>query len=369
MRRRLPLALAAALWFGGCSTEVIEGKHVDYKSAATLPSLEVPPDLTSPARDRRFAIPEAGTSSATLSAYEAERTQGPSGARTGVLPKPERARIERAGALRWLVVDEPAEKLWPAVRSFWRDNGLTVALEVPEAGIMETDWAENRALIPATITGRLFSQAMPELDKYRTRFERGADGKSTEITVSHRGLRSYYVDDARVELGWQPRDSDPALEAEFLARLLARLGVPPEKAGAAVAGAGAAQERVRVKTGAQGVESLEVLEPFDRAWRRVGLALDRLGFTVEDRDRQKGLYYVRYADPEAGLEKKEESLFSRLAFWRSSEEVKKGKAQRYRIEVRQSGEASQVKVLDQAGAPAASKTAQRILGILHEQIK
>ena len=49
--------------------------------------------------------------------------------------------------------------------------------------------------------------------------------------------------------------------------------------------------------GEEGNGVLTLDEPFDRAWRRVGLALDRVGFTVEDRDRAKGLYYVRYVDP------------------------------------------------------------------------
>jgi len=233
---------------------------------------------------------------------------------------------------------------------------------------METEWTENRAVIPESITGRLFTLAMPELDRYRTTFERTADGKGTEITITHRGLLAYYTDDARVDMGWTPRPSDRALEAEFLVRLMERLGTPAEKAKTAVAGAAAPQEHVRAKTGAQGIERLEVLEPFDRAWRRVGLVLDRVGFTVEDRDRQKGLYFVRYADPDASREKKEESLLSRLAFWRSSD-ADKGKAQHYRIEVRQSGETSVVRVLDHAGAPAPAATAQRILAILHEQLK
>jgi len=360
MQWRLPLALAAALWIGGCSTQRVEGP-VDYKSASTVPPLEVPPDLTAPARDSRFAV------SATLSEYEALRSQGRVSA-SAVLPRIDKVRVERAGALRWLVVDEPAEKLWPQVKDFWQEQGLRVSLEVPEAGIMETEWTENRAVIPESITGRLFSLAMPELDKYRATFERTADGKGTEITITHRGMVGYYTDDAHVDVGWKPRASNPALEREFLVRLMERLGTPAERAKTAVAGAEAARERVQVQSGKDGIERLELLEPFDRAWRRVSLALDRAGFTVEDRDRQKGLFYVRYADTDAAAEKKEESLLSRLAFWRSSDD-KRGKTQRYRIEVRQVRESSEVKVLDEAGAPAPGGTSQRMLAILHEQLK
>ncbi len=368
MQRRLPLALAAALWLGGCGTEFVEGKRVDYRSAATVPGLEVPPDLTAPAREGRFAIPEQGKSSATLSAYQAERVSGKPLAAGGVLPVAENVRIERQEGERRLVVDEPVEKVWPVVKSFWQENGLLIDRELPETGIMETDWAENRARIPPGFVSRLFSESMPELDKYRTRLERSADGKRTEITISHRGMVEVYTRRDPGETVWQPRPPDPELEAEFLARLMVRLGVREEKAQMAVASA-AAEPRSNLKKAADGFESLVVPEPFDRAWRRVGLALDRVGFTVEDRDRQSGLYFVRYADPDAGLEKKEEeSFFSRLAFWRSSDSAK-GKPQRYRIEVRQIQDDSQVRILDKDGAPDTGGTARRILAVLHEQLK
>lgn len=368
MRRRLPLALAAALWLGGCGTEFVDGKRVDYRAAATVPPLEVPPDLTTPAREGRFAIPEGSRSSATLSAYQAERVSGKPLAAGGVLPAADNVRIERQGGERRLIVDEPVEKVWPVVKSFWQENGLLIERELPEAGILETDWAENRARIPPSFVGRLFSESMPELDKYRTRIERSADGKRAEITITHRGMTEVYTRREPGETVWQPRPPDPDLEAEFLARLMVRLGVREEKAQMAVAGA-APEPRANIRKAADGFESLVVPEPFDRAWRRVGLALDRVGFTVEDRDRQEGLYFVRYADPDAGAEKKEEeSFFSRLAFWRSSD-AEKGKPQRYRIEVRQLRDDSQVRVLDKDGTPDTGGTARRILALLHEQLK
>ena len=68
---RWPLLLAA------CSTasDLLEGKKVDYKSAGQLPTLEIPPDLTTPARDNRYVVPDTGKSSATLSGYQADRAQ------------------------------------------------------------------------------------------------------------------------------------------------------------------------------------------------------------------------------------------------------------------------------------------------------
>ncbi|MBK8063984.1 MAG: outer membrane protein assembly factor BamC [Betaproteobacteria bacterium] len=314
---------------GACSTatDLLESKKVDYKSAGPLPPLEIPPDLTSPARDNRYVVPEVSKSAATLSSYQAERRAQPAAGESGILPSVDKMRIERSGSQRWLVVNEPAEKLWPLVKDFWQENGFLLNLDLPEAGVMETDWAENRAKIPvdflrATL-GKLLDQlySTPERDKFRTRLERGSDPNVTEIFVSHRGMVEIYVTEARAQTMWQPRNPDPELEAEFLRRLMIRLGAQEERAKALIA---SPPQAMRATLGKQagGAEKLEVLEPFDRAWRRVGLALDRVGFTVEDRDRQKGVYFVRYADPEKEMNKKDSEkpgLLSKLAFWRSDD--------------------------------------------------
>jgi outer membrane protein assembly factor BamC len=375
---------AVALALGACSTatELLEGKKVDYKSAGSLPPLEIPPDLTTPTRDNRYVVPETGKSSATLSGYQAERAQqarlGPNPG-SSVLPSVEKMRIERSGSQRWLVVEEPPEKLWPLVKDFWQENGFLVNLELPEAGVMETDWAENRAKIPQdfirSALGKLIEQlySTAERDKFRTRLERTGSG-ATEIYLSHRGMQEVYTGQGRAVgdegvTRWQQRPPDPELEAEFLRRLMIRLGAQEEKAKQMVAAA-AQESRAAIKKGVGGAELLEVFEPFDRAWRRVGLALDRVGFTVEDRDRQKGLYYVRYADPEAEMKKKDEDkpgLLGRLAFWRSGDP--KVKAEQYRVQVKQASDNSEVLVLNKDGAAESSQTTRRILTLLHEQLR
>ena len=361
----------------GCSTNFFDSK-VDYKSAATLPNLEVPPDLTAPARDTRFVVPETGKSSATLSGYQTERKEQARSGNTAVLPQVERMHIERAGAERWLVVqDQIPEKLWPLVKDFWQENGFLIKTEVAEAGVMETDWAENRANIPQggvrDLLGRFLDQAYSssERDKYRTRLDRVEDGKGTEVYISHRGMQEVYTtardpsNNAPGSTAWQARASDPELEAEFLRRLMVRLGAQEEKA-KQLAAAGVLPLRAELKKGSDGADLLQVQEPFDRAWRRVGLALDRVGFTVEDRDRQKGLYFVRYADTEAEMEAKnrEKGFLSRLF---TSDP--KAKPEQYRVQVKQSGEASEVNVLSKDGATDSSSTARRILSLLLEQLK
>ena len=378
-RATLAAVFALAL-LGACSSseEMLGGSKVDYKSAGKLPPLDVPPDLTVPARDERYTVPDGGRT-ATLSSYQAERGQAKPASSGEMLPATQGMRVERDGNQRWLVVSEPPEKLWPLLREFWQESGFLLRQEQAELGIMETDWAENRATISdswltRTLGGLLRSaHGTDERDKYRTRLERLPTG-GTEIYISHRGMVQVYSDSGSQIEGplnptWQPRPADPELEVEFLRRLMVRLGTPSEKAQAMLATAQPPQ-RAALKKGLDGNELLEVFEPFDRAWRRVGLALDRVGFTVEDRDRQKGMYFVRYADPEADLQSKK-GAFSWLAFWRSDEP--KVKAEQYRVAVSAQAESSRdnsrVQVLDKNGAVDASPTSRRILTLLHEQLK
>jgi outer membrane protein assembly factor BamC len=376
VKRRLALvALAAAL--AGCSSfDDVLTRKIDYKSAGKnqLPSLEVPPDLTAPARDNRYVVPETGKGSATLSGYEAERKETARTGSTDVLPQVERMRIERAGSERWLVVQEPPAKLWPLVKDFWQENGFLITTEVPEAGILETDWAENRAKIPQDFIRNFIGKALDSLystserDKFRTRLEPGADGKTTEIYISHRGMEEVYADEKNPTMGniktvWQPRAPDPGLEAEFLRRLMVRLGAQEEKAKQIAANPVSVEKRAELSG-----DSLKLFEPFDRAWRRVGLALDRVGFTVEDRDRQKGLYFVRYADPDSEMARKgaERGFLSRLF---SNSKDSNVKAEQYRVQVRADANGSAIAVLNKDGASDSSVTSKRILALLHEQLK
>jgi outer membrane protein assembly factor BamC len=249
-------------------------------------------------------------------------------------------------------------------------------MEVPDAGVMETDWAENRAKIPQDVIratlGKLLDSiySTAERDKFRTRMERAADG-ATEIYISHRGMVELYTSEYRDNTRWQPRPPDPGLEAEFLRRLMVRLGAQEEKAKeiAAVSGAaGGAQARATIKKGLDGTEQLEVFEPFDRTWRRVGLALDRVGFTVEDRDRSKGIYYVRYVDPNRdGGAKSGGGFLSKLAFWRSNDTA--AKAEQYRVMVQPGSGTSQVQVLNKDGQPDTGSTSKQILSLLYDQLK
>ena len=373
---------AAALLIGvlaGCSGNILpESKKIEYKSAGKLPPLEIPPDLTQQSRDERYAVPDVSTSkgSATYSAYSNERAgQARTTTAQDLLPQVDKMRIERSGTQRWLVVGGSPEKLWPGVKEFWQELGFLVNVEIPEAGILETDWAENRAKLPQDIIrgtiGKVFDSlySTAERDKFRTRLEKGAEPGTVEIYISHRGMYEIFVNEGKSETKWQPRPADPELEAEMLRRLMVRLGVEESRAKTMVA-ADQKQERAKLSRATDGAGALLLEEAFDRAWRRVGLALDRVGFTVEDRDRSQGLYFVRYVDPEIDSKKKDDDkgILSKLMFWKGGASDKPSQAQ-YRIHVKTTGESTTVQVLTREGGVDRSDISKRILGLLHEQLK
>ena len=366
------LALVA-LMLAGCGSTLLEPDRVEYKAAAKLPSLEIPPDLTAPKREERYQVPDISPSgTATYSGYSADRTGAARSGTTELLPDVSKAKLERSGSERWLLVSEPAEKVWPIVKEFWQENGLLINIEVPEAGVMETDWAESRPKIPQEgirgLVAKIFESAYStaERDKFRTRLERGQAPGSTEIFISHRRVAEVYAGDKEDKVVWQLRPADPGLEAEFLRRLMVRFGVEDPSARAQLAAPEAKPERARIVTSQDGSGTLELAEPFDRAWRRVGLVLDRVGFTVEDRDRSQGFYFVRYIDSDVDT-KKDEGLLSSLAFWSPSKAG--AKPEQYRVLIRNANDSSEVQVLTKDGAVDRSETARKILSLLHEQLK
>jgi len=374
---RLAVVSALATALGACALNdrIEQAGRIDYKSAGKVPPLDIPPDLAAPASDGRYTVPERDASARTFSSYErGHATERPAGSTGVVLPAVPGAHIERAGSERWLVVEAPPERVWPMLREFWQDNGFTVQTESPATGIMETDWAENRAKIPQDFIRRTIGRAFesfystPERDKFRTRLER--TGNTTEIYISHRGMQEVYTTEGRDRTMWQPRAPDPGLEAEFLNRLLLKFA--PEQAATQTAAAGSPAAGAAAKlVGDGGGQALEVAEGFDRAWRRVGLALDRGGFTVEDRDRSQGLYFVRYVDPEVegGRVAEKPGFFKRLF---SSAKPRADAGSRFRVHVAEAGTQSRVTVLAQDGKPVPDvdrRTAGRILALLRDQLK
>ncbi|MFP5405646.1 MAG: outer membrane protein assembly factor BamC, partial [Gammaproteobacteria bacterium] len=362
---------------GACSLndKIAEYTRIDYKSAGKVPSLDIPPDLASPRGDGRYTVPARPGSETdrTASAFERNRaTVQPSGAAT-VLPKVEGVRMERSGNERWLVTGLTPEQLWPLLREFWQESGFLIQVDSPQTGIMETDWAENRAKIPLDIIRRTLGKALDSLystgerDKFRTRVERSPEG--TEIYISHRGMVEVYSNSDKDQTVWQPRPSDPELEIEFLRRLMVKLGASQERSEEAVAAQTTAGAPPLARLITEGAEPrLELTDGFDRAWRQVGLALDRGGFTVDDRDRSRGIYFVRYIDPEAQARQKSSKpgFFGRIFGGHKEEQV----SQQFRLQLSGAGAGSgaatgtTVSVLDPQGNPVSGidrTTATKIL--------
>lgn len=384
-------ALLITCCLASCSSlEVLNDiNKVDYKGASKAPSLEVPPDLVRPGGSDRYAAFDR-PGDRTLSGFQAARV-GP-GADRGVLPTVAGARIEKEGSGRlYLVVDMPIEKAWPVVKRFWQNNGFSFTVDRSDIGILETEWAENRARIPQDFIrrtiGRVFDglYSSGERDKYRIRLD--ARGGSTEIVISHRGMQEVLVDRDSIRTQWQPRPSEPELEIEFLRRMLLQFGDTASQvdakiteAGGARLGSGAAQagrsrsgadtSQARLKREPEG-SSLELTMNFDRAWRQVGLALDRGGFTVEDRDRSQGFFYVRYIDPGLDREAPQRGIFSSLKslFQSASGQTPK----QYRMQVTAKDELAKVDIFDTKGQRLKGDeerlVAESMLKLLQEQLR
>ena len=306
------LSLSVTLAACSSTSDLLSGDKIDYKSATKAPTLEVPPDLTQLSKDTRYVVP-GGTVSAA--AYQVQQDTKPKGPTNTAISKIGDVQIERDGNQRWLVIDRPADKVWEPVKDFWQESGFALTMDRQDVGIMETDWAENRAKLPQDIIrktiGKVFDSiySTGEQDKFRTRIERRPDGK-TEIYVSHRGMEEVYSNKEKDSTIWQPRKADPELETEFLRRIMVKLGVSEEQS-KAIAAAPLAPVTTSTIGTQNGAPVLQVADPFDRTWRRVGLALDRTGFTVEDRDRSQGIYFVRYIDP-GQLNKKPDGFFAKI---------------------------------------------------------
>ncbi len=360
--RVLPFAILLGL--SACS--VFEPDRIDYKSSGRGVSLEVPPDLTQLPGQSRYVIP-GGT--VTASGYQVTQAATAAAGTPTAASTIADVHFERAGNERWLRVDRPADKLWSPVRDFWLESGFLMAIDQPNIGIMETDWAENRAKIPQDFIRATIGKALDSLystgerDKFRTRLERNAQG-GTDIFVSHKGMEEVFTSAQKDNTVWQPRASSPELEAEFLRRLMVKLGVSQEESKALIAAQAQAPAapNARVAT-ANNAPVVQLGEDFDRAWRRVGLALDRTGFTVEDRDRSKGIYFVRYIDPT--IEKKEPGFFGRL-FGSSTPPLP---TSRYQVVVRSEAQTSTVAVLDANGGPVPADAAKRIVQVIADELK
>lgn len=366
-RSLLGLSLSLLL-LSGCSSlnEVLGGEEsVDYKSTVRGDPLSIPPDLTQANRDAHFRAPEGATS---YSQYQQGQQVQPGSGVQQVLPEQTGVRVVRDGDLRWLVVEQSPEQVFPRIAEFWTDLGFTINSQDPKTGVIQTDWAENRAKIPESwirsALGSIIDQVFDsgERDRFRTRVER-VDGH-TEVYISHQRMEETpTVDGAAFK--WVYAKEDPGLNATMLARLMVYLGTDVDTARSRIEHAEKAPQVAAVEK-LDGAEQAELLlnEPFDRAWRRVGVAIDSAGFTVEDRDRTAGVFYIRYLDSDTGEKIEQQNIIGRIFGSRNTAE-----AQAYRINVREQGGRTRVVVQDQNGQEQTTPTAKRIINVLSDTMR
>jgi outer membrane protein assembly factor BamC len=354
----------------GCKS-VATNDTVDYKSAGAVrgPNLSYPPDLITAQADRRYIVQDG---SATMSEYNAAVKKSVQ-TRKNVMTGIPGMRIARDGERRWLVVDKPAPELYPQIKDFWQENGFLLVIDSPSTGIMETDWAENRAKISQDFIRSFVGSALDSLydtgerDKYKTRLEVSKPGE-TEVYITQRGAIEKCTTDSTgncISTIWTARPNDPELEAAFLARLMERLGMTQEMAKAQVA-APLGPKTPKAKLVQEGVNTahIEMSTGFDRAWRDTGLALDRSNFTVEDRNRTNGVYYVRYVNPKDLGDTK--GFFSNLF---SSKDDSSLKAKKYLVVVKSTGDnSSSIYVQDADGKPENTAAGLQLLTLLTEQM-
>lgn len=375
---RMLVTLGCALTMTGCS---ILGKQADdgpvyetSRQAQTNP-LELPPDLAAPGMDRAFRIPD--TPGSRVSARDLDREQPASTQRrTGtleVLPETAQVQLRRDGTTRWLTVDFTPEELWPRLREFWRAQNLTLARDEPVVGIMETEWAENRAGIPLNMSQGLISRALGSIydagtrDQYRTRVERH-DG-ATEVFISHRGAVEH-GDEEGMGARWVIGEPDPEMEAEMLNRLLVFLTTGETTASTARAEETEADfERTgRVDLVERDGRQVLVLwgEP-DALWRRLGLALDRTGLLVDEQNRRTGTFLVTYRTGGVDDVQERRGFLSRMfSFGRKTSRYEN---ERFQIRMLEDGRDLQVIALSVDGEPLSKRDERFVLETIQPQLR
>jgi outer membrane protein assembly factor BamC len=354
----------------GCSAVGVGSKRIDYRAGAVqAPALEVPPDLTAPSNEDRYKVPGSeGESVATYSGYSGGA--GNTSAKSRVLPQAVGVRLERNGGQQWLVVTDSPDAVWSVVKSFLGENGLSINTEDQAAGVMETEWAENRANIPEDGLRKLIGKALDsiyssgERDQYRVRLARSADN-ATEVHITHKGMEEVISADGNTAK-WQPRASDPELEAVMLQKLMARFGADAQAVAAVTAAANtpaanggsapAGDGKAALQDVFDGSRIIVINDAFDRSWRKAGLAIERAGLVVEDKDRTRGIYLL-------AAQKSERGWMDALMFWQDSEDT----TRRFRVNVKDGGALCEVGVTDEDGT--SDDTTNKMIDAIYKHIE
>ena len=342
---RVVLVVALFVNLIACSSgPTWKGKYSSEKKKAVVSKLEVPPDLSQPDVANNLDLPNIAADGSTYSAYS--NIEYKSDKVTSANPKG--VKIIRDGANQWLEINTPADKLWPELKIFFTEVGFEIKREDKALGVMETSWLESLVAIPTNFLSKILNRISSTglRDKYRARLEKTDNPDVTRVFITHQGLKEYASDELTgIKIWWETRPSDPELEAEMYQRFLIFRDIGKADALKLVS-----KIKVKDRTSIiekEGVNVLQVGEEFARTWRRVGIALDRIGLLVEDRNRSAGLYYLRITDDFRGKVTEEDGWLSSLF---SSKKVKL--KERYLLSVSEENNKTIISIYETTGAKA-----------------
>lgn len=334
--KTVSLSVLLALSITGCGSlpaldEVVPDNTKEYRRAETMPPLDVPPDLSTV----RINDDIAGNKNdvATYSEFE-EAANNPLASKYNITPETKPA-LSGEGDERHLLVPNSRDTTWQKLEEFWQQKGIAIKRQDKRIGLMDTEVGSDD-------------------DAYRIRMERGDTSKFSKI----------YVSGTRFEANGQKDEAMLRQIAEFFGAF------HKEEKEKAIAVKASQPQVASVKTTLMdetgGHQSLFIEKDFVDVWRRVGRILDSKGFTVEDRDRSRGLYFIRYLDPFTAAEQEEESVLSKLAFWR--DDAEKAPEEYYYIKLISDAEDTKMIILDAEETRTSSDTAKRLLGLMQEQL-
>jgi len=274
--------------------------------------LEIPPELSEPKSNQILALPNIAGSGTTYSAYSNVDVGTAAGTKITSAKAPG-IKLVRDGANQWLEVNQSAENLWPRLKTFFVEVGFEIKREDRAVGVMETNWLENKVELPTNWFSKLLNRisATGLRDKYRARLEKTDKPDVTRVFITHQGLKEHAFEElSAIKVWWETRPSDPELEAEMYQRFLIFSDISKEES-IKLVNKIASKERTKIIDKNE-TKVLQVGEGFARTWRRVGIALDRIGLLVEDRNRSGGLYYLRITDDFREKVKEEKSWLASI---------------------------------------------------------
>jgi outer membrane protein assembly factor BamC len=357
MRRLFALFLFINLTSCGTMSEIDIIDDItapDYVSSSKARKLEIPPDLSEIETQDNYEVP--GEARSYKNYKDKQKNTKPSKS-IKVVQEPDGIKIIKSGNLRWLIVNKDPDTLWPHIQDFWEEEmGFRVKVANKRTGVIETEWISTSDL--STKSSSALDKWLDSMSgfadkrKFRTRLELGSKNGTTEIFLSHRSsfaganqhneilsnrgdtwniseiyaIEEYVSEDgdgqSKTTKSEQMKVEDYEINSEILRRLMIKLGATDFDAKEKIE---RPQEIVKAELiNTEQGKFIQMNDPYDRAWRRLSLALDMIGFITEDKDRSKGIFYVKYKDielPSMEQSNQDKSLFDSFLFWRDEDET------------------------------------------------